>query len=148
MDRPDPRRLELHHQTQRRATAFVAVQHPAGRRTAGPARREADALRVDAQPFGGVRGGEGATDVLEHQGASITGTFDAGADNVVSVSGSLNGDYTQATGIWTSTAGASGTFAWQRKFNPNQFVGSLDGGPDAWCGARAGASLPSPCAAP
>ena len=85
---------------------------------------------------------------LTHEGLSIQGSFDAGSGNTVNIDGALSADYSTASGIWTSTAGGSGTFEWRRKINPNQFVGNLDGGSEAWCGARAGASLPDPCLAP
>ncbi len=85
---------------------------------------------------------------LVHDAFSLSGSFDAGAGNTVSLNGTLSDDYQIASGIWTSTAGDSGTFYWERKTKPDQFVGNIDGGLDDWCGARASASLPSPCFAP
>ncbi len=85
---------------------------------------------------------------LTHNNFSLSGSFAAGAGNVVSLNGTLSVDYLSASGIWTSSAGDSGTFYWERKSNPDQFVGNIDGGSDGWCGARAVASLPSPCIAP
>lgn len=83
-----------------------------------------------------------------HSGSSITGSFAAGEGNTVTINGTLSADYTYVSGTWESSGGGSGTFEWQRKKNANQFIGNLDGGPDEWCGARAGASLPSPCFGP
>lgn len=88
------------------------------------------------------------TMTLAHSGSSITGSFVAGGGNTVTINGALSPDYTYASGSWTSTGGSSGTFEWQRKKNVNQFIGNLDAGPNEWCGARAGASLPSPCFGP
>ena len=85
---------------------------------------------------------------LSHSGTSINGSFNAGGGNTVTLSGTLSADYTYASGTWTSTAGGSGTFEWQRKKNIHQFIGNLDSGSADWCGARAGASQPSPCFGP
>lgn len=85
---------------------------------------------------------------LAHNGTSIAGTFEAGENNTVSLRGTLSADFTYASGTWTSSAGDSGTFEWERRVNINQFVGNLDEGDAAWCGARAGASQPSPCLGP
>jgi hypothetical protein len=76
-------------------------------------------------------------------GDSISGSFDAGGQ-LVSITASLSADYQVATGTW-STDSNSGPFKWQIKSgNPNQFVGSGDPG-KFWCGAKNGASQPSPC---
>jgi len=88
------------------------------------------------------------TMTILHNGSSLTGSFDAGSGNTVTIKGSLSQDFSNVSGTWTSTGGGAGTFEWQRSENENQFIGNLDGGPDEWCGARAGASLPSPCYGP
>ena len=88
------------------------------------------------------------TMTILHSASDLTGSFDAGSGNTVTLSGTLSQDYTTVSGSWTSTGGGSGTFEWQREENENQFVGNLDGGPNEWCGARAGAALPSPCYGP
>ena len=85
---------------------------------------------------------------IEHAGTDISGSFDSGSGNTVSFNGSLDENYLIVRGIWSSSLGGSGTFIWEHKNNPNQFIGNIDGGPDEWCGARAGASLPSPCLGP
>lgn len=88
------------------------------------------------------------TMTLTRDGNSITGTFAAGGGNTVTVNGTLSSDFTYASGTWSSTAGGSGTFEWQRKKNINQFIGNIDGGAAEWCGAKSGASQPSPCLGP
>ena len=85
---------------------------------------------------------------LSHTGLQISGSFDAGGGNIVSLEGTLSEDYQQARGVWVSSAGGSGVFYWERRLNPNQFVGNQDNGTAAWCGSRSGASLPSPCLGP
>ena len=85
---------------------------------------------------------------ITHEGLQISGSFNAGSGNVVTLNGTLSDDYSQARGIWVSSSGGSGTFYWERKTNPDQFIGNQNGGDTAWCGARAGASIPSPCLAP
>jgi len=82
---------------------------------------------------------------LTHDGLDIRGAFDAGSGNSVSIVGTLSSDYSEVSGIWTSSAGGSGTFTWQRGTNPDQFIGNQDNGSSAWCGARGVASLPFPC---
>ena len=88
------------------------------------------------------------TMLLVHIGNSLSGTFNAGGDNIVTISGRLNTNYMQVVGTWSSTSGASGTFEWLRQADSHLFVGNLDNGSEAWCGARAGQSIPNPCFGP
>ena len=88
------------------------------------------------------------TMTLVHLGNTITGSFVAGEGKIVSLTGTLSEDYSHVSGTWESTAGASGSFEWQRNADGNQFIGNLDEAESEWCGARAGATLPSPCFGP
>jgi hypothetical protein len=87
---------------------------------------------------------------LTTTGNSISGTYDCGNPEGMgnlngTISGSLSNNRQNASGTWSNSFGASGSFSWQIKSgNTNQFVGSYDN-EFAWCGARASASQPSPC---
>ena len=63
--------------------------------------------------------------------------------------GTLNANYQIVTGTWENTIAITGTFQFMiKEGNTNQFVGNTitDGGlTSALCGARNGASKPSPC---
>lgn len=66
----------------------------------------------------------------------------------VEFSGSLSENHQVATGTWTYSGSPPLPFQWQIKSgNLNQFVGHDDLG-DPQCGARHGASMPSPCGWP
>ena len=76
-------------------------------------------------------------------GNSVTGTFIYFAN--ITVSGTISNGGQNLSGTWISDLPANGTFQFQIKAgNLNQFVGSSDGG-GTWCGAKNGASQPSPC---
>ena len=83
------------------------------------------------------------TVAINQSGSSISGSFSVGPNITVTLSGSLSGDHQTATGTYTVSGGVSGTFQWQA-VNENQFAGNWDG-IYPWCGARDGASMPSPC---
>lgn len=92
-----------------------------------------------------VEGGPVGSVAINQSGNSISGSFPFGGDTI-SFSGSLSANYQVATGTWENSSGPTGTFQWQIKSgNLNQFVGNIDGGADAWCGAKNSASQPSPC---
>jgi hypothetical protein len=108
-------------------------------------------------PDGGENGKDGENDLgksvtIHQSGDSISGSFIAHGETI-SFSGSLSKNHQVATGTWVNETarGYSGTFTWQmRTGNMNQFVGNLLRGsqPQAWCGSRAGAPMPSPCFGP
>ncbi|MBW8011634.1 MAG: hypothetical protein FVQ83_10410 [Chloroflexi bacterium] len=80
-------------------------------------------------------------------GNTIFATFDDGG-MIYAVNGTVSDDGCTATG----TAGDQGfppiwTFTWMMQANLNQFYGNHDV-TDYWCGARNGASQPSPCLGP
>lgn len=83
---------------------------------------------------------------INRSGLSIDGTYDCGAWTGT-ISGTLSADLSYASGTWTNDVPQNGSFEWQRKKNANQFIGNYNGS-YAWCGARAGASQPSPCVGP
>jgi hypothetical protein len=92
--------------------------------------------------------GNAYTMSVNQSGSSISGSFPANPIGTVSISASLSANFQVANGTWTWSGGDSGSFQWQIKSgNPNQFIGSgVEAGPTyAWCGARGGASMPSPC---
>jgi hypothetical protein len=77
-------------------------------------------------------------------GNSVTGTYNYFAN--ITVSGTITNGGQNLSGTWISDFPANGTFQFQIKSgNLNQFVGNLDAGIQEWCGARNGASQPSPC---
>ena len=94
---------------------------------------------VDGTPY---------TMTINQSGSSISGSFSSGADTVT-ISASLSANFQEATGTYTvSGGGGSGNIHWMLKSgNMNQFIGSATAGGStaAWCGARGGASMPSPC---
>jgi hypothetical protein len=80
--------------------------------------------------------------------ATASFTYNAGADTV-SMTGSLSNGGQNWSGTYTDTGGPNGSFQFQLKSgNTNQFVGNYNSGAGAWCGARSGASAPSPCLGP
>ena len=84
---------------------------------------------------------------VSQSGSSISGSFPSGG-GTVSISASLSANFQVANGTWTYSGGGSGSIQWQIKSgNLNQFIGSATSGGStaAWCGARGGASQPSPC---
>jgi hypothetical protein len=90
-----------------------------------------------------------STMVLTQTGNTVSGSFDFLGPSTITHSGTLSANYQGVSGTWASTIGTSGGFQWQIKAgNPNQFVGSTwsqGGQPVDFCGARSGASQPSPC---
>lgn len=92
-------------------------------------------------------GGLNFVDVsVTQSGNTISGSFLLGGGDTISFSGTLSESFQVATGTWENSSGPTGTFQWQMKSgNLNQFVGNGDGGSDEWCGAKNGASKPSPC---
>jgi hypothetical protein len=90
-----------------------------------------------------------STIVLTQAGNSVSGSFDFLGPSTVTHSGTLSANFQILSGTWSSTNGSSGGFQWQiKEGNSNQFVGSVwtDGSePVDFCGARLGASQPSPC---
>ncbi len=88
------------------------------------------------------------TIAINQSGNSISSSFSSGADTVT-ISASLSANHQVATGTYTvSGGGGSGNIQWQIKSgNLNQFIGSASygGSTVAVCGARGGASMPSPC---
>lgn len=93
---------------------------------------------------------EGATSTcdmsLNVSGNNVTGTYTCPLYSGT-VTGTLSADYRTLTGTW-DTGGSSGPFVWERKTgNTNQFVGNYNA-TFYWCGARSGASQPSPCFGP
>ena len=84
---------------------------------------------------------------VSQSGSSISGSFPSGG-GTVSISASLSANFQVANGTWTYSGGGSGSIQWQIKSgNLNQFIGSggSSGTTFSWCGARGGASQPSPC---
>ena len=85
---------------------------------------------------------------LTQTGSSLNGSFTYNGDEIT-ISASLSSNFQTASGILTNvTESVSGPIQMQIKSgNLNQFVGSYvyDGQLIAICGARAGASSPSPC---
>lgn len=79
-------------------------------------------------------------------GSSFSSSWSDGAGNIV-MTGTISANGQTVSGSYTYSAGADGTFQFQIKSgNLNQFVGSGDNGAVfAWCGAKSGASMPSPC---
>jgi hypothetical protein len=86
--------------------------------------------------------GTSYTVAINQSGGSISGSFPTNGETV-SISASLSGNHQTATGTYTDSAGGTGPFQWQA-VNVNQFVGNRHG-IYPWCGARDGASMPSPC---
>jgi len=85
---------------------------------------------------------------LSRSGLNLTGSYDCGGGISGTVIGTLSSNLRNASGTWTNSAALTGPFDWQRKTNnTNQFIGNYDG-TWAWCGARSGASQPSPCYGP
>jgi len=88
--------------------------------------------------------------VVSQSGDSISGSFVA-FDGTITFFASLSQNGQVATGTWED-GHSSGALQWQIKTtNMNQFIGHNEGyggASDEWCGARAGASLPSPCYGP
>jgi uncharacterized protein YgiM (DUF1202 family) len=88
------------------------------------------------------------TGQLTHTGNTVSGTLTQGA-NWIQITGSVSGGGKELYGTWTDSFGSSGGFSWTLKKNINQFIGSwtVDGSTATgeWCGARKGASKPSPC---
>ncbi len=85
------------------------------------------------------------TVTITESGDTISGTFDVGGGDTVSISGSLSDNRQVASGTWVHSTVGTGTFQWQIKSgNKNQFVGN-NNGTAQWCGAKHGASQPSPC---
>ncbi len=81
-------------------------------------------------------------------GNSASSTFPYGGGDSVTLSGSLTNGLQNWAGSYTDTAAPGGTFQFKIKSgNSNQFIGSgvLGGTTYEWCGARSGASQPSPC---
>ncbi len=83
-------------------------------------------------------------------GNNISGTFHLEPGSLdYSFSGSLNGSRQKASGSATLSGGGTFSFVWLIKSgNHFQFIGNLDGGTYEMCGARSGASQPSPCVGP
>ena len=79
-------------------------------------------------------------------GNNMNSVFTTSAD--VTLSGTISGNQQGLSGTWSTAAPDDGTFQFQIKSgNLNQFVGSyVDSGITyEWCGAKNGASAPSPC---
>lgn len=92
-------------------------------------------------------GGPIYTMVLNVSGNTLSSTFVYAAPDSVSLVGTISSDGQTASGNYTDTNGPPGTFQWKIKSgNINQFIGSANSGATfAWCGAKNGASIPSPC---
>jgi len=92
------------------------------------------------QPFAAV--------TLTQTGSSVNGSFTA-FDQEITISANLSSNFQTAAGVFTNvTQSLSAPLQMQIKSgNLNQFVGSFvyNGDTIAICGARAGASMPSPC---
>jgi hypothetical protein len=89
-------------------------------------------------------GGVQYTTTISVTGNTLSGTFIAAGDTIT-LSGTISNGGQNAAGTWTSPAD-NGTFQWRIKSgNLNQFVGNYNGGAEAWCGSRSGASMPDPC---
>jgi SH3-like domain-containing protein len=88
---------------------------------------------------------------IVQSGNSISGLFVYGS-NTVTFSGTLSPDQQGVIRTWTSSAIGDGwPFEWQfNSGNTDQFVGNGTYGSSsfAWCGSRAGASMPTPCFGP
>lgn len=80
---------------------------------------------------------------LNRSGSSITGTYDCGSFNGT-ISGTLSADMKKVSGTWSNNVPQNGNFDWMIKKNTSQFIGNYDSSYD-WCGAKSGASQPSPC---
>jgi hypothetical protein len=80
---------------------------------------------------------------LTRSGSTIDGTYDCGSFTGT-VHGTISADLTKVSGTWSNNVPQSGDFDWMMKKNTNQFIGNYDSTWD-WCGAKNGASQPSPC---
>ncbi len=89
---------------------------------------------------------ENFTVILNQDGDTVTGSFDIGGGNMVTLQGTLSADGSTLTGLWFDSAN-SGPFSWQM-INANQFIGNRNDRFYEWCGYRNGAGFPSPCMAP
>lgn len=81
-------------------------------------------------------------------GSTLSGSFNYGGGDTVAFTGTISADQQTASGTYTDSAGPNGIFQWQIKSgNINQFVGNgaVSGSTYDWCGAKNGASQPSPC---
>ena len=81
-------------------------------------------------------------------GNTLSGSFSYGGGDTVAFTATISADQRTASGTYTDTGGPGGTFQWQIKAgNVNQFVGNGASGGSGfdWCGAKNGASQPSPC---
>jgi hypothetical protein len=84
---------------------------------------------------------------ITRSGLSIDGTYTC-PTWTGEIHGTLSADLSYASGTWETGPAQTGPFEWQRKKNSDQFVGNYNDGAFAWCGARTGASQPSPCSGP
>jgi len=77
-------------------------------------------------------------------GNNVTGSYMQFGVNFT-LTGTISNGGQNLSGTWSSAVPSNGTFQFQIKSgNLNQFVGNIDG-ISSWCGARGGASMPSPC---
>jgi len=95
--------------------------------------------------------GRSVAGTLTQTGSSLNGSFTIGNLHFITISASLSSNFQTASGILTITEGTQSVSAplqmQIKSGNLNQFVGSYvyNGDTRAICGARAGASMPSPC---
>jgi len=82
--------------------------------------------------------------VFGRAGNTVTATISRPTFDV-NITGNISANGQELSGTWTNTLGGNGVFSFQIKAgNFNQFVGNYGGSFD-WCGAKNGASMPSPC---
>ncbi len=81
-------------------------------------------------------------------GNSVNATLTGAGSAWIKIAGTVSADGQTLSGTWEDSGGGSGDFTFQLKKNVNQFVGNWDNYSGAWCGARLGASHPSPCQGP
>jgi hypothetical protein len=93
--------------------------------------------------------GVGATMTLTQTGSSFTGSLTASGDPYT-LTGHLTDGGQKANGdVFNAGSMDVADFSWLLLDNRDQFRGSYtDPGPGVWCGARNGASQPSPCGWP
>jgi hypothetical protein len=85
------------------------------------------------------------TMVMDRTGNTVTGTYPRNG-GTVTVTGTLSANGQVLSGTWTHSIGGTGPIQFQiKEGNPNQFVGNYNSGNFQFCGAKNGASQPSPC---
>jgi hypothetical protein len=95
-----------------------------------------------------IDGTPGVSATFSVSGNSVTSSF-AYLGETVTINGTISNNGQNLSGTYVTTAPSNGSIQFQIKSgNRNQFVGNYDGGGGEWCGARSGASKPSPCQGP